>query len=161
MLKCLNLGSGLDYRESNSDYHWLNADISRLIKTDLVMDGFKVPYPFGNEQFDIVLAHDFLEHIPHTLFDSFNVPIPRDGFLIIVDELWRILKPGGVLEIRFPHPGTPNAFIDPTHTRVLYPETFVWYFYKDNPFSFYTELHWSDFKAEDLGDGNILAHMTK
>jgi len=161
MLKCLNLGSGKDYRDSDADHHWINADISRLIKTDLVMDAFKVPYPFGNAQFDIVMVHDFLEHVPHTLFDSSNAPLPRDGFLIIMDELWRILKPGGLLEARFPHPTSPNVFVDPTHTRVIYPETFRWYFYPDNTLSFYTEYHWTDFEATDLGDGNILVHMIK
>lgn len=33
----LNLACGTDYRESNSDYKWLNVDISKNVKTDFIV----------------------------------------------------------------------------------------------------------------------------
>jgi len=161
MLKYLNLGSGEDYKESSEEIQWINADISTNVKTDIVMDGFRVPYVFKDEEFDGVLAQDFLEHIPHTLFGESGLPLSGDGFILVMNELWRILKPGGMLESRFPHPHSANSLIDPTHTRVLFPETFIWYFCKDQPFSFYTDKHWAKFVSGELDYGNIGINMFK
>jgi len=158
----LNLGCGADYRESNDETRWLNVDISPNIRTDQIVDGFKVPYPFEDQQFDGVLAQDFLEHVPHTIFDKDFRPIPVDGFILVLDEIWRILKPNGILEARCPSPNVYfNCFADPTHQRVVFPQSFEWYFTTKGPFSFYTNLHWEYVGFTDTPEGNLIHQLRK
>lgn len=61
----------------------------------------RCPYPFEVSRFDRVECYDVLEHlkdIPATL-----------------EELHRVLRPGGVLEITTPHFSCANSYVDPTH----------------------------------------------
>ncbi len=158
---CLNLGSGNDYITSNDDFEWTNVDISQNVKADVYADLFEIPYPFKNDTFDYIKAFDFLEHIPHTLFDENGKRFKKDGFLVVMSELHRILKPGGVLEARFPTPGHVYGTIDPTHTRSIHRETFEWYLVKDGPYAFYSEQHWilEGYKSDYAG--NSMARVRK
>ncbi len=42
-------------------------------------------------------------------------------------EIFRVLKPGGIVAIAFPQPRNPNAWLDPTHKRPYEVES--WRFY--------------------------------
>jgi SAM-dependent methyltransferase len=140
--RCLNLGCGDDHIASTPDREWVNSDISRGVKADLYFDAFEMPLPLKDEEFDLVKAYDFLEHVPHVVFDTKRQPLRGDGFIIMMEELWRILKPGGVLDARFPALHNVNNFIDPTHTRQIAEETFRYYFLRDGKYRFYTSRHW-------------------
>lgn len=97
--KKLNLGCGTDIREG-----WVNSDKVMLDGVDIVCD-IEKEFPFESETFDYVLANDLLEHVtewPESL-----------------REIHRILKVGGIVEIRVPHFTSPNNFIDPTHRRMF------------------------------------------
>ncbi len=71
--------------------------------TDVVHDLDKVPYPFKNDYADEIHLYHVLEHL--------HEPIKK------VEELHRILKPGGRLYIRVPHFSSMGAFTDITHIR--------------------------------------------
>ena len=102
---------------------WVNLDKVPLPGVDIVHDILKPPYPFPDNHFDYILASHVLEHIPQQLNET-------DGLLLVVAELHRILKPGGVLEVRGPHPRLGiYYFNNPTHYRVITQWTFdslVW-----------------------------------
>lgn len=70
-----------------------------------------IPYP--DNSVDIVRAHHFLEHMPE--------PIK------IMDEIWRVLKPGGELIFEVPSTEGPGAFADPTHKSYWNALTFNWF----------------------------------
>lgn len=140
--RCLNIGCGNDYVESTPQREWVNTDIAKSVRADLYFDAFEMPLPLKDAEFDLVKAYDFLEHVPHTLFDKERRPVRGDGFIVMMDELWRVLKPGGVLDARFPAFNNVNNFIDPTHTRQILEETFRYYFLADGKYRFYTERHW-------------------
>lgn len=140
--RCLNIGCGNDYMPTTAERAWVNADIATTVKADAYFDAFEPPWPLRDNEFDLVKAYDFLEHIPHTVFDKERKAIKGDGFIVIMDEIWRVLKPGGILEARFPAFGHDNNHIDPTHTRQVVKPTFEFYFEKGGPFSFYTTRHW-------------------
>lgn len=78
--------------------------------------GFE-PIPLDDESADAVYCQDFLEHLPKGVYSD-----ARRGMIYpIIDlfnEIWRILKPGGVFTSRTP--GYPNVEIhqDPTHLSV-------------------------------------------
>lgn len=111
----LNLGSGLDVRPG-----WVNLD-AFAPGADVRHDLERLPLPFADETFDHVLASHILEHIPHRLADGGA----RDGLVRLLEEIHRILKPGGTLEAAYPHPARENAYVwgNPEHTRVLSPRT--------------------------------------
>lgn len=92
----LNLGAGAcDIRE---DY--INLDITNYSGVDVVWDLNRLPLPFEDNQFEEILAYNILEHI---------------NYLPLMDELYRILKPQGVIKITVPHFTFVEAYADPTH----------------------------------------------
>jgi ubiquinone/menaquinone biosynthesis C-methylase UbiE len=95
-LKKLNLGCDFDYKEG-----WTNLDFHKNLKCDVVHDMNKFPYPFKDGEFDYVLAKHVIEHLDN---------IPK-----VMNELWRITKSRGIIEIHVPYYKSFNAFRDVTH----------------------------------------------
>lgn len=83
-MKKLNLGCG-EFKKKG----YVNLDINRNVKPDVVHDLGKFPYPFTDNYFDLVEADHVLEHTE----DPFRV----------MKELCRITKPNGALTIKVPH----------------------------------------------------------
>jgi len=84
---------------------------------DIVHDLTHTPWPLADDSFDEVHAYEVLEHIGaqgdfRAFFDHFG-------------EIWRILKPGGLLIGTVPAPGDIWVWADPSHTRHIAPETLL------------------------------------
>jgi SAM-dependent methyltransferase len=82
------------------------------------------PIPYEDNFFEYVSAHDFLEHIPRVVY----VPGRRNAFVELMNEVYRVLKVGGMflsLTPAYPHAA---AFQDPTHVNIITEETFPLYF---------------------------------
>jgi SAM-dependent methyltransferase len=93
---------------------------SNVVKADLVIEKI----PFDSDYFDFVTARDFIEHIPRLIY----APHRRYPFVELMNEVWRVLKPGGTfLSITPAFPYAP-AFFDPTHVNYIAAETFPSYF---------------------------------
>lgn len=80
----LNFGCG-DTRIENA----INIDHIKLPTVDMVFDFETFPYPFENNSVDEIHMYFVLEHL--------------ENHLGVMKELYRILKPGGMLYIRVPH----------------------------------------------------------
>ena len=80
---------------------FVGMDIFPSAGVDVVHDFDTFPYPFPDDTFDEVKCDNSLEHVA--------------DFLRTVEELHRILKPGGMLKVLVPHYSGPNAYGDPTH----------------------------------------------
>lgn len=109
--KKLNLGSGKDIKQG-----FVNLDSAKIPGVDVVWDIEKLPLPFGDNEFEEILANDILEHVEY-------IPVLKD--------LLRILKPGGKLKIRVPHFTCKNNYADPTHKKLFSVVTFD--FFSKNP----------------------------
>ena len=83
-------------------------------KPDVVWDLMRFPYPFETNTFDEIHAYEVLEHTGSQGDYKF--------FFRQFTELWRILKPDGVLAVTCPSRHSPWAWGDPSHTRVLQKE---------------------------------------
>jgi predicted SAM-dependent methyltransferase len=105
----LNLGCGFDKREG-----WLNLDKFPACEPDRLLDIEATPWDLPANGFDHVLMKHVLEHVGA----EFSV------FAAVMGELYRILEPGGLLEIHVPHLRHDSFWADPTHVRAFTPLTF-------------------------------------
>ena len=136
--QCLNLGSGKLLHRSTEQQRWINTDIAPLPGVQVV-DAFRYPWLWDNDSFDRITASHLAEHIPHqpaveqqagdALFDALQASgyvrrlAELDGFFAFFAEAWRVLKPGGEIDIVCPYGLSFGAIQDPTHTRSIVPAT--------------------------------------
>ena len=71
--------------------------------TDIIHDLNTIPYPLDTDSVDEIHFYHVLEHL--------------DEPLKILEEIHRLLKPGGTLYMRVPHFSSNGAFTDITHKR--------------------------------------------
>jgi SAM-dependent methyltransferase len=125
MTKTLDLGCGpqpknpFNYQQAFGidivDYNNPNIQIA-----DLAVE--KIPHP--DNSFDAVSAYDFLEHIPRIIYN----PNRRFPFVELMNEIHRVLVPGGLLYSHTPAFPAPAVFRDPTHVNIITEETLPFYF---------------------------------
>lgn len=97
----LELGCGTRKRRASS----IGIDIMDAPGVDIVGDVFDVLAAVPSATVDTVYASHFLEHVQ---------PLP-----VLMDELERVLKPGGTLELIVPHFSNPHYYSDPTHRQTF------------------------------------------
>lgn len=95
--KRLHLGCGDKYREG-----WVNVDRCRDVKADHYFDVAHY-IDFDSDSFDYVYSEDFLEHLP------------PERTVAVMNEICRVLKPGGMMEHFVPFAGSRNSFGSPSH----------------------------------------------
>ena len=75
------------------------------------------PIPFADSSLGSVSAFDYLEHVPRLFPDGRGGT--RFPFVQLMDEIWRVLAPGGRLYALTPAYPHPEAFVDPTHVNII------------------------------------------
>lgn len=76
------------------------------------------PIPYADDSFDSLSAYDFFEHVPRVL-PTADGRATRFPFVELMNEAWRVLKPGGLLYASTPCYPYPEAFQDPTHVNFV------------------------------------------
>lgn len=91
----LNVGCGIDIRPG-----WTNLDVVDY-GGNQITDLNKYPWPFPENHFDYILCSHILEHM-----GNFNA---------VVTELFRVAKPGGIIEVRVPFFLSTKYYSEPDH----------------------------------------------
>lgn len=113
----LGCGSRLDNRMGNGWTELVTVDLNPDHRPDIVADLAETPWPFASDTYDEVHAYEVLEHL--------GAQGDYKAFFAQFSEIWRILKPGGMLFATVPAPGSPWVWGDPSHSRVILPESLV------------------------------------
>jgi SAM-dependent methyltransferase len=99
------------------------VDAISLPGVDLVHDLEANPYPLPGSCADEIHFNHVLEHFAN--------------LLPIMEEVWRIARPGGRVLIRTPHFSGIYAWQDPTHRRAFSAQSFR--YFGENGYSYYTK----------------------
>lgn len=94
------------------------CEISYEIKqhfSSLIIKNFRIP--LSDASVDSVSAYDVIEHIPR--HSQTNTGEPENPFIVIMNEISRILKPGGLFIAVTPAFPSPVSFQDPTHVNFI------------------------------------------
>jgi len=116
----LNLGAGLTRRPEGH----LAIDCNPRTNPDVLC---RLPIiPFRDETVDAIYSSHFIEHLVD------------DDVIILMGEMYRVLKPGGTAYIVTPYAFSHAAAQDPTHKSQWVPEKFLYFtphfFVLQNPF---------------------------
>ncbi len=131
----LDLGCGKFPRNPYARGSLSGIDIRPLAATETfdyrVANLVLQPIPYEDACFGSVSAFDFIEHVPRLMAtaDGADTVFP---FIRLMDEVWRVLAPGGrfyALTPAYPH---PEAFTDPTHVNIITEKSHE-YFCGDKP----------------------------
>ncbi len=104
----------------------IGMDSNPRSDADVIHDLDCVPYPFDDDEFDLIVGNQVIEHV--------------DDVLAVVAELYRVARPGALIRLDTPHYSDVASYTDPTHRRHMTTESFA-YFTGDRPdFDFYSHV---------------------
>jgi len=104
----LDLGCGNKKRPGT-----VGVDFNDRTAADVIHDLNVFPYPFEDASVDHVYLDNTLEHL--------------DDVLRVMEEVYRIVKPGGTVKVIVPYFRSLWAFIDPTHRHFFTVSSFAFY----------------------------------
>ncbi len=146
MASKLNLGAGNDLVADA-----INHDrVKHRPEIDVAHDLNRLPWPWDDRSFDLIMAKAVLEHLRLTLVES-------------MDECWRILRPHGLLYMKLPYWQHERTYDDPTHywrftlrsCNVFDPDTV-----EGQKYGFYTTRKWKIVRQPELNPGGSSIHVT-
>lgn len=128
--KSCDLGCGRNIRNPFRASNLVGIDLDNslgenVLKSNLILE----PIPLNSNSMDFITAYDFIEHVPRIMWiDGFL----KNPFINIMDEIYRVLVPGGYFFHSTPAYPSPVAFQDPTHVNIITEDTMPLYFCGNN-----------------------------
>lgn len=107
----LNIGCGRDYRQG-----WINIDISKDVEAEFHTDIRISALPVDDEKAELVYISGVLEQIGS-----------NDELIFVMNQCWRVLKPGGQIVIVVPNAKHAIAHRDPMDIRKFTIPTFNYF----------------------------------
>lgn len=120
----LDIGCGA----SKQGADWVGIDVRPFPGVDIVHDLMDVPYPLPDESVSTAICSHVLEHIPKVAIIQEKGKLKTIfPFMAFMDEIWRVMKPGGNFAIAVPHGASPGYMQDPTHASQINEYTFHYF----------------------------------
>lgn len=120
-MKILDVGCG-----ANKTAGAIGLDNNRRTAADVIHDLGNFPYPFDDNEFDLVIASHVIEHVPDVM--------------AFIGELHRVTRNGGTIRLLTPHYTNPDWPNDPTHRNHINSYTFNTFLPGRQVFDFYTDI---------------------
>jgi SAM-dependent methyltransferase len=92
---------------------YIGVDLSPQLGVSVVCDLSKKPWPFEDSSVEQCVMFNLLEHLSDTIK--------------VMEELWRVSRPGGIVHIQVPYYNSAGAFQDPTHVKFFTERTFDYF----------------------------------
>jgi len=121
MVKILDVGCGANKTEGA-----IGLDNNPRTAADVIHDLGEIPYPFADNEFDLVVSNHVVEHVPDVM--------------AFIGELHRVTKNGGTIKLLTPHYTNPDWANDPTHRNHINSYTFNTFLAGRQVFDFYTDI---------------------
>jgi SAM-dependent methyltransferase len=120
-MKILDVGCG-----ANKYPGAIGLDNNPRTNADVIHDLGETPYPFPDNEFDLIVSNHVVEHVPDVM--------------AFISELHRIAKPGGRIKLLAPHYTNADWANDPTHKNHINSYTFNTFQPGRQVFDFYTDV---------------------
>lgn len=120
-MKILDVGCGANKYEGA-----IGLDNNPRTAADVIHDLGVVPYPFADNEFDLIVSRHAVEHVPDVM--------------AFITELYRITRPGGTIKLITPHYTNPDWATDPTHRNHFNSYSFNTFLPDRQVFDFYTDV---------------------
>jgi SAM-dependent methyltransferase len=120
----LDLGCGAKPRNPYRRARLCGVDIRKAVDVDPAVE-IRVanlalqPIPYATSSFGSVSAFDFIEHVPRVLADAQDEAATTFPFVNLMNEIWRVLAPGGLFYALTPCYPAGESFQDPTHVNII------------------------------------------
>lgn len=121
MTNILDVGCGANKTEGA-----VGLDNNPRTNADVIHDLGDLPYPFPDDEFDLVVSNHVIEHVPDVM--------------AFITELYRVTKNGGRIKLLTPHYTNPDWANDPTHRNHINSYTFNTFLAGRQVFDFYTDV---------------------
>ena len=121
MTKILDVGCG-----ANRTAGAIGLDNNPKTAADVIHDLGELPYPFPDDEFDLIVSNHVVEHVPDVM--------------AFIGELYRITRNGGRISLLTPHYTNPDWANDPTHRNHINSYTFNTFMPDRQVFDFYTDI---------------------
>jgi SAM-dependent methyltransferase len=121
MTKILDVGCGANKYEGA-----IGLDNNPRTAADVIHDLGDLPYPFADNEFDLIVSRHVVEHVPDVM--------------AFIGELHRITRGGGRIQLVTPHYTNPDWANDPTHRNHINSYTFNTFMPERQVFDFYTDI---------------------
>lgn len=135
----LNLACGQKPKEG-----YCNIDCVAMEGVDEVVDLLDFPWRIESDSVEKIYCEHFVEHIPHDLASYKLLKLiqrnashtmqmrtkdidTRDGLIQFIDEVYRIMKLEGEMDIISPYYSSETMWRDPTHCRAITDFTFHYF----------------------------------
>lgn len=120
-MKILDVGCGANKTEGA-----IGLDNNPRTNADVIHDLGELPYPFPDNDFDLVVSNHVVEHVPDVM--------------AFITELYRVTRAGGRIKLLTPHYTNPDWANDPTHRNHINSYTFNTFLAGRQVFDFYTDV---------------------
>lgn len=128
MTKILDVGCG-----TNKTKGAIGLDNNPRTAADVIHDLGVIPYPFPDNEFDLVVSNHVVEHVPDVM--------------AFIRELHRVTRNGGRIRLLTPHYTNPDFPNDPTHRNHINSYTFNTFMAGRQVFDFYTDIQLKPLKC--------------
>lgn len=187
ILKENNLGIRIDLGcGAHKQPGFVGLDVRALPGVDVVCDLTKFPWPLPDACASLVMSSHLMEHLNPMAPDARLVGLlklllakgtitkaeadeyigtidPGPLFIAFMDEVWRVLKPGGKFMSSMPYAGSSGFFQDPTHINQINAATFAYFdpLAVGGLYTIYTPKPWKIEACSYAVNGNIEVVLEK